>query len=141
MAAFDPVSAAVGGALIGLAVTLLMLLLGRIAGISGIFGDLLTTEIGARGWQLAFVLGLVAAPFLLRLPGQALSPPQMPAAWLVVVVAGFLVGVGTRMAGGCTSGHGVCGLARLSPRSLVATLVFMLTATIVVAIARHGWGG
>ena len=141
MAAFDPVSAAVGGALIGLAVTLLMLLLGRIAGISGIFGDLLTTEIGARGWQLAFVLGFVAAPFLLRLPGQALSPPQMPAAWLVVVVAGFLVGVGTRMAGGCTSGHGVCGLARLSPRSLVATLVFMLTATIVVAIARHGWGG
>lgn len=134
MAPFDPVSAAIGGALIGLAATLLMLLTGRIAGVAGILGDLIG---GAeRTWRLAFVLGLIAAPLLLSVVGPALRVPPMPGL-LVVAVAGLLVGFGTRLGNGCTSGHGICGIARLSPRSIVATLTFMLVAMLVVAIARH----
>ena len=134
MAPFDPVSAAIGGALIGLAATLLMLLTGRIAGVAGILGDLVG---GAeRTWRLAFVLGLIAAPLVLSVVGPALRVPPMPGL-VVVAVAGLLVGFGTRLGNGCTSGHGICGIARLSPRSIVATLTFMLVAMLVVAIARH----
>ncbi|MCC6947857.1 MAG: YeeE/YedE family protein [Bradyrhizobiaceae bacterium] len=140
MAAFDPISALFGGALIGVAATLLLFLNGRIAGISGIFGDFLDASAAERGWRLAFLAGLIAAPLLLAAAGQAMPNPTMPASWAVIIGAGLLVGVGTRLAGGCTSGHGICGLARFSPRSIVATGVFMATAVIVVAIVRHGLG-
>jgi uncharacterized membrane protein YedE/YeeE len=140
MAAFDPVSALLGGALIGIASTLLLIFTGRIAGVSGIFGDALDAGAAERGWRLAFLAGLIAAPFLLAAAGQAMPAPTMPASWIVIVGSGLLVGVGTRLAGGCTSGHGICGLARLSPRSIAATAIFMTTAIVVVAIVRHGMG-
>jgi uncharacterized membrane protein YedE/YeeE len=139
MANFTPVSAAIGGALIGLAAVLLMIATGRIAGISGIFGGLINMP--DRGWRLAFIAGLILAPLSGTLAGYALSEPQMPGSWAVVVIAGLLVGFGTRLGGGCTSGHGVCGVARLSPRSIVATAVFIAVAIVVVAITRHGLGG
>ena len=136
MANFTPVSAAIGGALIGLAATLLMLLTGRIAGISGILGDLVDLAGGDRTWRLAFVAGLIAAPLLLAAAGLGLRAPAMPG-WTVILIAGLLVGFGTRLGSGCTSGHGICGIARLSPRSMVATLTFMAVAIIVVAITHH----
>ena len=138
MAPFDPVSALVGGALIGLAAVLLMLLNGRIAGVSGIFGAALAGD--DRGWRLAFLAGLVAAPLVMGAIGDPLPPPAMPGSFAIVIAGGLLVGFGTRLGSGCTSGHGVCGIARLSPRSIVATLAFMATAMVVVAIMRHGLG-
>ncbi len=140
MTPFDPISAAIGGALIGLAVTLLMLLNGRLAGISGVMGDLLEPGTLFKGWRVAFLAGLIAAPFLAKAAGYAFTAPRMPESWVIVIAAGLLVGVGTRFSNGCTSGHGVCGIARLSPRSIVATIVFMIVAAIVVAITRHGMG-
>jgi uncharacterized membrane protein YedE/YeeE len=144
MANFTPVSAAIGGALIGLAAVLLMLLIGRIAGISGILAGTLgldrSDEHWDLGWRLAFIAGLILAPLAFGLAGLAVPAPEMPASWLVIVAAGLLVGFGTRLGGGCTSGHGVCGIARLSPRSLVATAIFMGVAIAVVAIIRHGPG-
>ena len=137
---FTPIPAAIGGTLIGLAVALLMLTTGRIAGISGIVDGLIGNADG-KGWRAAFVAGLVLAPLLARLVGFTLPTPRMPASWVVIAGAGLLVGFGTRLGGGCTSGHGVCGMARLSSRSIVATLIFMGTAMVVVAIARHGPGG
>lgn len=137
MASFDPVSALAGGALIGLAASLLMLLIGRIAGVSGIMGGFLFGGAGERIWRLAFVAGLILAPLLSGLVGYPLPLPQMPGSWVLIVIAGLLVGFGSRLGSGCTSGHGVCGIARLSPRSLVATGIFMLTAIITVAIMRH----
>jgi uncharacterized protein len=136
MAPFDPVSAAIGGALIGLAATMLMLVTGRIAGIAGILGDLIDLAGGDRVWRLAFILGLIAAPLAIAMTGSPLRAPAMPG-WIVIVIAGLLVGFGTRLGNGCTSGHGICGIARLSPRSIAATLTFMLTAMLVVAITRH----
>ena len=139
MAPFDPVSALIGGALIGLAAVLLMLLNGRIAGVSGILGEALTGD--DRSWRLAFLVGLIAAPLVLGAVGQSVPMPWMPSSFAIVIAAGLLVGFGTRLGGGCTSGHGVCGVARLSPRSITATLVFMATAMVVVAITHHGFGG
>jgi uncharacterized membrane protein YedE/YeeE len=137
---FTPIPAAIGGTLIGSAVALLMLTTGRIAGISGIVDGLIGSADG-KGWRAAFVAGLILAPLVARLVGFTLPMPQMPASWVVIAGAGLLVGFGTRLGGGCTSGHGLCGMARLSPRSIVATLIFMGTAMVVVAIARHGLGG
>ena len=137
---FTPIPAAIGGTLIGLAVALLMLMTGRIAGISGIVDGLIGNADG-KGWRAAFVAGLILAPLVAKLVGFTPPMPQMPASWVVIAGAGLLVGFGTRLGGGCTSGHGVCGMARLSPRSIVATLIFMGTAMVVVAIARHGPGG
>jgi uncharacterized membrane protein YedE/YeeE len=141
MAAFDPVSALFGGALIGLASVLLMLLTGRVAGISGILGGVLSGTAGDRAWRLAFIAGLIAAPLASVLLGNPLAEARMPASWAVIVAAGLLVGFGTRLANGCTSGHGICGMARLSRRSIVATMVFMAAAVLTVAIVRHGLGG
>jgi len=141
MANFTPISAAIGGALIGLAAVLLMLSTGRIAGISGVFGGLIGLATPDRGWRLAFIAGLILAPLTGVLAGYPPSEPQMPASWAVIVIAGLLVGFGTRLGSGCTSGHGVCGVARLSPRSIVATMVFMGVAIAVVAVTRHGLGG
>ena len=137
---FTPIPAAIGGTLIGLAVALLMLMTGRIAGISGIVNGLIGNADG-KGWRAAFVAGLILAPLVARLFSFTLPMPQMPSSWIVIASAGLLIGFGTRLGGGCTSGHGVCGIARLSPRSIVATLIFMGTAMVVVAIARHGLGG
>jgi uncharacterized membrane protein YedE/YeeE len=136
-----PLSGLIGGALIGLASALLMLLTGRIAGISGIFGGLLPLRATDRDWRLAFIAGLIAAPLLATLFGTPLPKPVMPASLAVIAVAGLMVGFGSRMGGGCTSGHGVCGVARLSARSLVATAIFMAVAIATVAIVRHGMGG
>jgi uncharacterized protein len=140
MASFDVVSALIGGGLIGTASVLLMLLNGRIAGISGILAGTLTITPGDRGWRLAFIVGLICAPIVSGFLGRPLLKPEMPENWLVIIAAGFLTGFGARLGGGCTSGHGVCGIARLSKRSIAATAIFMATAIIVVAITRHGWG-
>lgn len=125
-----------GGTLIGLSASLLMLLNGRIAGISGIVGGLLRPVKGDLGWRLAFVAGLVAAPLLFRL-WTALPPVQVDAGWGTLIVAGLLVGIGTRYGSGCTSGHGVCGISRWSPRSLVATVLFMAAGFLTVYFVRH----
>jgi len=135
-AAFTPWSAAIGGGVIGLAAALLVLINGQIAGISGIVGGLLRPRAGEFGWRLAFTAGLIAAPLAYALGGTR-PTITIDAGYPVLVIAGLLVGVGTRYAGGCTSGHGVCGLSRLSPRSLVATLAFMGTGFATVFVVRH----
>ena len=133
---FTPWSALIGGMLIGLAVAMFALLNGRIAGISGVLGGLFRSTRGDIGWRLAFIAGLVGASmvygFFATLPAV-----QIDASYVALVVAGLLVGVGTRYGSGCTSGHGVCGLSRLSPRSLVATLTFMSAGFATVFVVRH----
>lgn len=136
-----PLSGLFGGALIGLAAASLMLLTGRVAGVSGIFGGLLALRPADRGWRIAFVAGLIAAPVLATLVGRPLPAPAMASNLALVALGGLLVGFGSRMGNGCTSGHGVCGFARLSARSIAATAIFMTTAVITVAIVRHGFGG
>jgi hypothetical protein len=134
--AFTPWPALAGGVLIGLAAVLLVLLVGRIAGISGVLAGLLKPVKGDVAWRTAFVLGLVGAPLAYRLVA-ALPLPHIDAGYGALVAAGLLVGVGTRYGSGCTSGHGVCGLSRLSPRSLVATLAFMGAGFATVFVLRH----
>jgi uncharacterized membrane protein YedE/YeeE len=141
MANFTPVSAAIGGGLIGLSAVLLMLLTGRVAGISGIFGGCLGFGIYDKGWRIAFIAGLILAPLIASWIGYAMPSPQMPASWAVVIAAGLLVGFGTRLGGGCTSGHGICGIARLSGRSITATAIFIFMAVVVVAVTRHVLAG
>lgn len=136
LSAFTPGRALAGGLLIGLAAAVLVLGAGRIAGISGIVGGLLRPVAGDRAWRLAFLGGLVGAPWVyVALAGPA--QPRIDAGWGLVILAGLLVGVGTRYGSGCTSGHGVCGLSRLSLRSLVATSVFMAAGFATVALLRH----
>ena len=134
--AFTPWTALAGGLLIGLAAALFLLLNGRVAGISGIVGGLLRPVRGDIGWRVAFVTGLIGAPLLYGLVA-ALPAPRIDAGLGTLAVAGLLVGVGTRYGGGCTSGHGVCGLSRLSPRSLAATLAFMGAGFATVFVLRH----
>jgi uncharacterized membrane protein YedE/YeeE len=141
MANFTPISAAIGGALIGLSAVLLMLSTGRVAGISGILSGLLNVRGEDKDWRIAFLAGLILAPILAGLIGYGMAQPILPSNWIVIVVAGLLVGFGTRLGGGCTSGHGICGIARLSPRSVAATVVFIVMAIITVAITRHVLGG
>jgi uncharacterized membrane protein YedE/YeeE len=141
MANFTPLSAAIGGALIGFASLLLMLLLGRVAGISGIAAGVLGVGALDRGWRLAFIAGLILAPILAMLAGYTVPVPAMPTSWFVIITAGFLVGFGARLGGGCTSGHGICGIARLSKRSITATMIFVGTAVVTVALTRHVIGG
>jgi uncharacterized membrane protein YedE/YeeE len=136
---FTPWASLAGGILLGLASALFILLNGRILGISGIVGGLLRPRAGDVGWRLAFVLGMLVAPGVYWLFAGA-TAPRVDASWGTVVAAGLLVGVGTRYGSGCTSGHGVCGLSRLSPRSLVATLAFMGAGFITVFLARHALG-
>jgi uncharacterized membrane protein YedE/YeeE len=134
--AFTPASALIGGAIIGAAAALFVVLNGRIAGVSGILGGLMGPRAGDVSWRIAFVAGLAAAPlawgFLAALPEI-----HVDASYPALVAAGLLVGVGTRYGGGCTSGHGVCGVSRLSPRSVVATLSFMAAGFATVYVARH----
>ena len=133
---FTPATSFAGGALIGFAAAMLLLLSGRVAGISGIVGGLLRPQRGDVAWRLAFVGGLLAAPAAMALLGQG-HAPRIDASFGTLVVAGLLVGAGTSYGSGCTSGHGVCGLSRLSPRSLVATLAFMAAGVATVYLARH----
>jgi len=141
MANFTPLSAAIGGGLIGLSSVLLMLLTGRIAGISGIFGGLLNPRSDEIGWRVAFIAGLILAPLIAGLIGHGMPVPQLPRSWIVIIAAGLLVGFGTRLAGGCTSGHGICGISRWSARSIAATVIFMAVAVATVALTRHVFGG
>jgi uncharacterized protein len=133
---FTPWASLAGGILIGIAAAMLVLLNGRIAGISGIVGGLLAPRGSDIAWRLAFVAGLFSAPALVLLFGKAVAP-RIDAGFGALVAAGLLVGLGTSYGSGCTSGHGVCGLSRLSPRSLVATAAFMGTGVVTVFIARH----
>ena len=133
--AFTPWSALIGGMLIGLAAAMFALLNGRIAGISGVLGGLFRPIRGDIGWRVAFVGGLVGAPLLYSL-FSVLPAVQIEAGYMALITAG-LVGVGTRFGSGCTSGHGVCGLSRLSPRSLVATATFMSAGFVTVFVLRH----
>ncbi len=133
---FTPWSALAGGMLIGLAAVMFALLNGRIAGISGVLGGLLKPVRGDIGWRAAFIAGIVVTPLFYGL-FKALPAIQIDADYGLLVVAGLLVGVGTRYGSGCTSGHGVCGLSRLSPRSLVATITFMGAGFVTVFIVRH----
>src|SRR5260370_23540778 len=141
MVNFTPISAAIGGGLIGFSAVLLMLLTGRIAGISGIFGGLLNPGNNDKDWRIAFVAGLILAPLITGWIGYAMPTPKLPASWTVIIGAGLLVGFGARLGGGCTSGHGIRGMARLSSRSIVATVIFMLAAIATVAVTHHVLGG
>ncbi|EMO4162649.1 YeeE/YedE family protein [Morganella morganii] len=131
-AAFTPVSAALGGLMIGIAVAVLLLFNGRIAGISGIFANMFTKQ---SGWRIAFIAGLAGAPWIYRLfAGQ---PDVVIAAdYPLLIAAGLLVGFGTRLGNGCTSGHGICGMARLSKRSFAAVAVFMVSAFLTVWLMK-----
>jgi len=133
---FTPWASLAGGILIGIAAAMLVLLIGRIAGISGIVGGLLTPRRGEIAWRLAFVAGLFVAPLVMTILGKP-AMPRIDAGFGMLVAAGLLVGIGTSYGSGCTSGHGVCGLSRLSPRSLVATVAFMLAGIATVFIVRH----
>lgn len=131
-----PWSALAGGLLIGAAASLLLVLNGRIAGVSSILGGLLSPTRGDIAWRLAFIGGLALSPMAWWLV-SVLPSPQIDASYPALALAGLLVGMGTRYGGGCTSGHGVCGVSRLSPRSLIATLCFMATGISTVLVLRH----
>jgi len=133
---FTPWASLGGGILIGVAAAMLLLLNGRVAGISGILGGLLAPRRGQTGWRVAFVAGLFAAPLVILLLGQAVAR-RIDADFGVLAIAGLAVGIGTSYGSGCTSGHGVCGIARLSPRSLAATAAFMLAGMATVYVVRH----
>ena len=141
---FTPWQALSGGVLIGLATAILVLWNGRIAGISGILAGVLEQVEGEGAWRVAFILGLFAAPWLWSAASGTVHEsrfiPAAPGQWAQLAVGGLLVGFGTRLAGGCTSGHGICGLARFSLRSLVAVLTFMGAGILTVFITRHGVG-
>lgn len=133
---FTPWSSAAGGIVIGAAAAMLVLLNGRIAGVAGIIGGVLRPAGGDMAWRLAFIIGLLVAPAIYVLLAEPV-PPTIEAGYPVLLAAGLLVGAGTRYGSGCTSGHGVCGLSRLSPRSLAATITFMLAGFATVYAVRH----
>ncbi|MGF6775160.1 YeeE/YedE family protein [Paraburkholderia sp. GAS334] len=137
---FTPGLSLTGGLLIGAAAAVLVFFNGRIAGISGILGGLSGMPDKDVGWRIAFLAGLVGAPILASLLGKSIAP-DIQAGWSEIIVAGFLVGIGTRYASGCTSGHGVCGISRGSIRSLVATATFMASGFLTVFVHRHLLGG
>ena len=136
---FTPWASLSGGILIGLATALLLLANGRVAGVSGILGGLLRPARGDVAWRVAFVLGLFVAP-IVWLAMRAMPPAQIDHSPALLALGGLLVGVGTRFGSGCTSGHGVCGIARLSPRSLLATACFMAAGFVTVFVVRHVLG-
>ena len=134
---FTPVSALLGGVMIGSAAALLLWLNGRIAGVSGIAWNLIANPREDSGWRLAFLIGLVVGALIYRLAISDTLVLTIEASWPVLILSGILVGFGTQLSGGCTSGHGVCGIARLSPRSMFATLMFMATGMATVFVVRH----
>ena len=137
MTNFTPISALIGGTLIGGSAAFLLVVTGRIAGISGILGGLLQPSRSDIGWRVAFLAGILLATPLFMAAGGSWPPVDIDASAGLLVIAGLLVGFGTRLGAGCTSGHGVCGIGRASPRSSAATLVFMTTAIVTVFITRH----
>jgi len=138
---FTPWASLGGGLLLGIASVAFILLNGRILGISGILGGLIPARTGDTTWRLAFILGMFVSPLVMKMlaPADFLASPRIEANMGLIVVAGLLVGVGTRYGSGCTSGHGICGLSRLSPRSIVATCLFMLAGFISVYLIKHVW--
>jgi uncharacterized membrane protein YedE/YeeE len=138
---FTPVSALIGGLMIGSAASLLLWLNGRIAGVSGIAWNLIARPREDSGWRLAFLIGLVLGALVYRLASSDTLVLSIEASWPVLILGGVLVGFGTQLGGGCTSGHGVCGIARLSPRSVFATLVFLASGIATVFVVRHLLGG
>ena len=139
---FTPLLSLAGGALIGLAAVALMAVHGRIAGITGILGGFLPgSGESDRGWRLAFIAGMIAAPITVMAATGSMPQITVPVSTLALVAGGFLVGVGATFGSGCTSGHGVCGLSRLSARSVAATLTFMATGAVTVFLVRHVFGG
>jgi uncharacterized membrane protein YedE/YeeE len=136
---FTPFASLTGGIILGIGSAIFILVNGRILGISGILGGLLPPKVGDTTWRIAFMLGLFAAPTVFHavVPAEYITAPRIDATDLMVIAAGLLVGIGTRYASGCTSGHGVCGLSRLSPRSLVATASFMFSGFVMVYVMRH----
>ncbi len=140
---FTPWASLTGGLMLGVASAMFILLNGRILGISGILGGLMPPKVGDTWWRVAFLLGMFAAPTVFHavMPVEWVTAPRIEAGELSVIGAGLLVGIGTRYASGCTSGHGVCGLSRLSPRSLVATLSFMGAGFLTVYVLRHALQG
>ncbi|MEL6662371.1 MAG: YeeE/YedE family protein [Pseudomonadota bacterium] len=138
---FTPLSASIGGALIGLSAVMLMAFNGRIAGISGVFSGAAFAEPGDRSWRIFFVIGLIAAPLVYGLASGIQPAFEMAAGWPLILAGGLLVGFGTRLGSGCTSGHGVCGLSRLSPRSFAAVGLFMAAGMVTVAGVRAVVGG
>jgi uncharacterized protein len=138
---FTPIPSLLGGIILGVAAALYVLFHGRILGISGIISGLLHPKSGDRAWRMALILGLLTAPLLAALFFEIRPIVEVEADWLAVVIAGLLVGFGTQYGSGCTSGHGICGLSRLSPRSLVATVSFMTAGFLIVFVLRHVIGG
>ena len=138
---FTPLPAFLGGILIGLSAVLLLATNGRIAGVSGIVGGLLAAQARDAGWRLAFIVGLIAAPLLYAAVAGGVPPVAVTSSTGLLLAGGLLVGFGSRLGGGCTSGHGFVGLARLSPRSLVATGVFVTASMVTVLVTRHVIGG
>lgn len=136
---FTPISALIGGVLIGISVVLLFWINGRIAGISGIFHGLYTSKINDFLWRILFIAGLMIGSWVYYLLPQIQFTPRTHYPISLLLLAGFLVGLGTKLGGGCTSGHGVCGLARMSRRSFVATFIFLLFGLITVYCLRHIW--
>ena len=136
---FTPFASLTGGIILGIASAIFILVNGRILGISGILGGLMPPKLGDTLWRISFLLGLLVAPTVFHavVPAEYITAPRIDATDMMVVIAGLLVGIGTRYASGCTSGHGVCGLSRLSPRSLVATLSFMGAGFAMVYVMRH----
>lgn len=133
---FTPISASIGGAFIGLSAVLLMAFHGRIAGISGLFSGTVFAAKADRSWRVFFVLGLVAAPLVYWLAAAEKPAFELEAGWPLLIAGGLLVGFGTRLGSGCTSGHGVCGLSRLSPRSMVSVVLFMAAGMATVALLK-----
>ena len=138
---FTPIPSLLGGMILGLAAALYIFLHGRILGVSGIVAGLLHPKVIDSAWRLSLVLGLISAPFLAALFFGIIPIVEIDSSWIAIVIAGLLVGFGAHYGSGCTSGHGICGLARLSPRSLVATLAFMSAGFVMVFIIRHLVGG
>lgn len=138
---FTPLTASIGGALIGLSAVILMAFNGRIAGISGVFSGVAFAQKGDRVWRVLFVLGLVTAPVIYKAASGRMPEFDLSANMPLVIIGGLLVGFGTRLGSGCTSGHGVCGLSRLSPRSLVSVLLFMGAGMLTVTAVRTVLGG
>lgn len=141
MTDFNPIMPAIGGALIGLGVSAMMFFNGRIAGISGIYGGMLSPARKDTAWRMMFILGLIVGGAVMVILRPEMFSVTIDRSTLAVVGAGLLVGFGTRLGSGCTSGHGVCGISRLSPRSVAATMTFMLTGAVTVYAVNHIFGG